>query len=573
MYDNKQKRWVANPLPGTGDTEETPYDEYVEADALLEKAARGEYNAEAVYSMECVANKGCAQACFAMGQIFYYGWAVSRSNKLALVWLQKAVYAGCVEAEDLMKEIKKAQRQKRVKILLLCLAIVCVAAVLLSLLGKMGDTNRLELLLPSGSTLERSDSIEETAGLIEELRSEYDTSDMIVGKMKTNRILLVFKDHKIDLRSFEVKVAVVNSETVVLQFQNAEEATRCYEYLCQLPGAAAVEIDSYEVLSASNWNAVTSSNADVSVTSPLLPGQQLPAYHSDASGFDYYSWGVMAMGMDQYAAYLAKTYPDRKATVAVIDTGCEPNEETQSKILSGANMVYGGDGTKDYDEHGTHVSGTIIDCTRGLHVNILPIAVFKQFTDTDGSTSVLAPTSAIIMGLQYAIQQQADVINMSLGGKCDQLKCSEEYYIDEALAKGITVVVAAGNGDAFGSPEDTAVCCPAKVKGACTVGALMSNGQIVSFSNYGDAVDVCAPGYDVLSYVPAPKYFDYLSGTSMASPHVAAFAAMIRLEYNTATTEMVERWIKEHADGCGNNELYYGKGLPKAESFVETTGE
>ena len=133
--------------------------------------------------------------------------------------------------------------------------------------------------------------------------------------------------------------------------------------------------------------------------------------------------------------------------------------------------------------------------------------------------------------------------------------------VQRAVDNDIVVCIAAGNGDSAGRPVDTKDVCPAHITGAITVGALDANDKIASFSNYGSAVDVAAPGVAIISSYKDGKYKS-LSGTSMATPHVAAVAAMLLLNDSTLTPAEVENEITSCCVDLGDNgkDAYYGYG-------------
>ena len=285
-------------------------------------------------------------------------------------------------------------------------------------------------------------------------------------------------------------------------------------------------------------------------------------YTSPYSGEVYYSWGVEYLGRDRLAAWL-KDRNTSPVTVAVLDTGVEPCDENAHCILEGTDVTNpGSNGWTDDAGHGTHVAGTIIDCTWGLDVSILPVRVFVGETTSD---------SYVAAGLKYAIESGADVINMSLGGSCvcgadGSFGSPIDYYVTEAWNSGIVVVVAAGNGDENGVPEDTAVCCPAHMTDCIVVSACDSTGKLGSFSNYGDTVDVCAPGVEVLSYYPG-DVLAALDGTSMAAPHISALAAMLNLYLPDKTPEQIEKYIGDYCTDMGDP-AGYGEGIPWAGYFA-----
>lgn len=114
------------------------------------------------------------------------------------------------------------------------------------------------------------------------------------------------------------------------------------------------------------------------------------------------------------------------------------------------------------------------------------------------------------------------VANMSLGGSANS---AIDTAVTNSINSGITYAVAAGNGDIFGNRQNACNYSPARVGPAITVGATQSNDAAASFSNYGTCVDILAPGVDITSaWYTSNTATNTISGTSMASPHVAGAA-------------------------------------------------
>ncbi len=258
------------------------------------------------------------------------------------------------------------------------------------------------------------------------------------------------------------------------------------------------------------------------------------------------SWGVSAIGADTYAKSVAKI-TKKTLKVAVIDSGISNHKFLSGRISpDGIDLIDGDYKPTDYEGHGTHVSGTIVDCTPGLNVKIMAVKV----VDSRGN----AYSINIANGILYAVKNGAKVINMSLGGE----GCSELLHrsIAYAVQKGVTVVVSSGN-----EHDNTKTYCPAHLKDVIVVGAVDSDYERPYFSNYGSSVDIVAPGVDIKSCVPGG--YETWEGTSMAAPHVSAAAAMIKLAHPSYTPAKIEKWIKNHAVDLGKKgrDNYYGYGL------------
>lgn len=556
MYNKNTKCWESGQYEeailhwcSEAFNKDSPQALFIQADVLLPNASKGKHTADAVYLMERSAKLGYAQAALAMGQMFQYGWAVHRSSKTALSWYEKAAELGSHEATEILNQLRKLKKRRIIAATTAVCASVCTVLVIALILPSLLPVNGI--LVSEDTTLLQPTTQEEFVQALSDLIQQYDTELVVSGQQNTNRLLLKFEGTGIDLSSFPAATVIADEENyMVIQFTSEEEAQKCLSALREMAGVLFVDEDSY------------TSTIEDSIPSDAFNVSNVP-YSSPYSGVVYYSWGAEFMGLDRLAAWLM-TQQTTPVTVAVLDSGTEPCSENQHRILDGIDILNpsAGNGWTDMVGHGTHVAGTIIDCTWGLDVSILPVRI--------GNETIA--NSAIIEGLRYAIANSVDVINMSLGGPCTE--CDEQgvcgsvyyYYIQEAISNGIVVVVSAGNGDDYGNPIDTVDQCPAHIEECIVVGACDSNGWMGSFSNYGASVDVCAPGVDVISYVPGDT-FDYMSGTSMAAPHISALAAMMKLYLPDKTPAQIEKYISDYSYAMGDSS-YYGEGIPWASYFA-----
>jgi aqualysin 1 len=231
------------------------------------------------------------------------------------------------------------------------------------------------------------------------------------------------------------------------------------------------------------------------------------------------TWGLDRV--DQRALPLDGTYRYTATGAGVdayiLDTGIRTTHaDFGARVQAGANFAKGKSTTEDCNGHGTHVAGTVGGTTYGVAkaVNLVPVRVL----DCRGSGS----WSGVIAGMDWVAGKASgpSVANMSLGGGANA-------SIDAAVARmtgaGVTVVVAAGNENV-----DACTTSPARASGAITVAASDRSDRRASFSNFGSCVDVVAPGVSITSaWYRSDTQTSTISGTSMASPHVAGAAALV----------------------------------------------
>jgi type VII secretion-associated serine protease mycosin len=256
-------------------------------------------------------------------------------------------------------------------------------------------------------------------------------------------------------------------------------------------------------------------------------------------------------------------------TVAVIDTGIDAGHpDLAGQILPGIDLVAKTSGvSSDPNGHGTHVSGTIAALAgNGIGIagiapdaKILPIRVLGA----NGSGVM----SDVATGLVYAADHGAQVVNMSIGssGQTGAVSTAIGY----ARSKGVVVVAAAGNERASGSP----ISYPAADVGVIAVASTDSADHYSSFSNQGSYVDIAAPGSTILSTIPVTMggYGNY-SGTSMASPHIAAVAALLKAYHPELSPDQVEQAIEKSAIdlGTAGKDTDYGYGRVDAAAALAT---
>jgi subtilisin family serine protease len=223
--------------------------------------------------------------------------------------------------------------------------------------------------------------------------------------------------------------------------------------------------------------------------------------------------------------------------VYVIDSGIRrTHNDFGGRVLSGATAINDGRGTDDCNGHGTHVAGSIGGATWGVakSVRLVPVRVFGC---TGGSSN-----STIISGIDWvrANHVKPAVANMSLGGGASS---SIDTATNNLINAGVTVVVAAGNDN-----DNACYYSPARVSNAVTVGSTTSSDYRSSFSNYGTCVNIFAPGSSIKSaWYTSDTATNTISGTSMASPHVAGAAALYLQRYPGASPSSVRSWLYNNA--------------------------
>ena len=220
--------------------------------------------------------------------------------------------------------------------------------------------------------------------------------------------------------------------------------------------------------------------------------------------------------------------------VAVIDSGVT-GAGKKSRILQGANFSATGNDASDDNGHGTQVADAILTGT-GDNVRILPVKVL----DSTGRGTI----ASLYKGIEYAIEQDADIINISLSSAAKDDSLIKEA-INDAEAKGITVVAAAGNYGANASYYS-----PAKYDSVITVASVDNSYKPASYSNYGDCIDYAAIGSGTA-----------MSGTSLSAAKVSALCAMLKGADYTRTTADIEAIFDKYAvkpDGVDKSSIGHG---------------
>ncbi|HYN49022.1 MAG TPA: S8 family serine peptidase [Candidatus Nanopelagicales bacterium] len=264
-------------------------------------------------------------------------------------------------------------------------------------------------------------------------------------------------------------------------------------------------------------------------------------------------WGLGATG----ATTAWSTTTGAGTIVAVVDTGVAlTHPDLAGQLAPGGWDFVNNDAVADDDhDHGTHVAGIVAAAAgNGLYgagaapgARILPVKVLNA---AGNGTS-----TAVAAGITYAADHGARVVNLSLGGSSPMNEV--QAAITYAVGKGVVVVAAAGNGGTA-----VPVGYPAAYPNVIAVGAVGSSLALASFSQTGSALDLVAPGVGIVSTVPGPSTASW-NGTSMATPFVAAAAALVLAVNPSFTPAQVQARLQATADDLGASgwDTSYGSGL------------
>ena len=241
---------------------------------------------------------------------------------------------------------------------------------------------------------------------------------------------------------------------------------------------------------------------------------------------------------DEFLVAEENVYPADCYGWSILDQGLSLNGKAQNT----PNNIIGRPDFTDPAGHGTHVAGTILSVTKNIElipvqvIGIGPNQPIKPYSiDLAPSENIRGGfqsrsnlSERVARGIIYAINSGAQVINLSLGWPDDQNTEVIRDAITEAQNKGIIIVAAAGN------DSTSALLRPCQYKNVICVAASRPDGALASFSNFGFGVDIAAPGVEILSTIPMGQMsirlpgfagYDYLSGTSQATPYVSGVVA------------------------------------------------
>jgi subtilisin family serine protease len=278
--------------------------------------------------------------------------------------------------------------------------------------------------------------------------------------------------------------------------------------------------------------------------------------HPASLGDDVIDWGLHVI----MAPFAWQKTKGEGIKVAVLDTGVDFNHrDLQQNIRATIDFTGSRYGALDVNGHGTHVAGIIgaVDNQMGM-IGVAPnveLYCAKVLSDT-GSGSF----DNIVKGIRWAMANNVDIINMSLGTGVKPSTNELHEAIKQAVNQGIVIIAATGN-------ENSSVCWPAAYDETIAVSAMNNKFEKAEFSNYGVANEIIAPGVDILSTYKNGTYAK-LSGTSMATPIISGATALFISQYKKlyskkpTVQEVHQALLNAVVDlGKDGKDEYFGAGL------------
>ncbi|PTM58824.1 S8 family peptidase [Desmospora activa] len=333
---------------------------------------------------------------------------------------------------------------------------------------------------------------------------------------------------------------------LVVEIPEGESSSLAVEQYRKHPDVEYVELDR-----PGNVDIVTND-----LSTPQWNRQKVKAFLPNDPLFSTYQWGLQKIKAPEAWDL---TMGSSDVTIAVVDSGVQDDHpDLEGRVIKGYDFVENDWDPQDEYGHGTHIAGIAAATTNngigiaGIapHSKILSVRIFKNETDS-GYTSYFA------QGIIHAADQGADVITCSFG--INEHSPTLEAAVLYAWEKGAVVIGSAGN-NPTSKPRY-----PAAYKPAISVANTDSNDEKAESSNFGEWVDIAAPGTDIISTIIGSQYYE-VSGTSMSVPHVAGVAALLASEgYNN---EEIRHIIMETADKIPGTGTLWTSGRLNAERAV-----
>ena len=415
--------------------------------------------------------------------------------------------------------------------------------------GQAEGSNNETYSLEEAFGIEGAESEESISAQIEETDtyavSEPDSDTAIVFSPYARHRLIVFTDSDMTETFGATDVSFFTQDGGYrLCYESEQDTKAAYDALSEQYGEDAVLIDLPVQLSAAE-------NADQAVN----------------------GWGTEYMHLDAAGKRAENAWSGEDVTVAILDTGINTGHE----VFADKTIVKTGDASvEDENGHGTAVAGIIAESTPDF-VELMPVKI----ANANGECSF----DDMLNGLTEATEAGADVVNLSMNVTLSDYvesgvltQTQADAYISRAddvcqsvEEKGTTICVSAGN-----EGKDIKDTCdfPASLEHVLSVGAIDVNEARADFSSYGEELDFTAPGKGIqCAWIGTETSVKALSGTSMASPYLAAACAIVKSEDPEADRDDVERKLASVAKDLGETgkDAYYGYGVPVFAADVEGT--
>lgn len=378
----------------------------------------------------------------------------------------------------------------------------------------------------------------------EDMGFEVDIDDDTVTLSKPYQTQRLIVKSKYDIDPLD-SVAVVEgyNDLHIVQFDNEESAKAAQEYYKNQNRIEYAEPDL--VVSAAEYDEVETTAAD------------------DDMGINYgnhLSWGSEAIGVDDYIDYLPSVDELPEIVVGILDSGIDYDHEFLKNRVIRSNYNISSSGNendeKDDDGHGSHVAGIVVDNS----TSNVKVKGYKVL-DSEGYGTI----SKVALALEYAITDGVNVINMSLGVKGESKEMEEA--VNSATDAGIVVCVSAGN-----SGAEAAKYTPAGIENCITVSAIDKYDEKPIWANWGNMVDIVAPGVSVYSTYMDNGY-ETLSGTSMSCPFVVAASALLLSKNPSLNSDEVCGLLEDNGRVWTNDDQHIDSLYGKMALYIGTITE
>lgn len=367
---------------------------------------------------------------------------------------------------------------------------------------------------------------------------------------------------------------VIREQAIRVMKENAESLHYWLRQTCESPamieqveGFTSMWIVNAVSLKATHW--AIREIAQQPTISKIVLDEPVPMLFEDNRSI---TWGVQkinAPGVWQY-------YDGKGVIIAVADTGVNEHSDLAGRVIDGKNYITPGTAPRDDHGHGTHCAGTVAgDGAAGTQTGVAPKATIVSIKVLSASGS--GAWSNLYLAIEEAVETNAKVVSMSLGGFPTQdIRDRLRLACKNCIAAKIIPVIAAGNSGTkgIGSPGD--------VPEVITVGATDSADSIAYFSSVGPTTweghkivkpDISAPGVSILSCSHTSNGYTTMSGTSMATPHVAGLVGLMWEANPHLNTVLAKKALEDTATDLGTpgKDNSYGSGRVNADKAVTMT--